>query len=105
MGGEYDGGPGEYGITLDVRSSLKVGGKYDLTNDPFDAASYGGGGMNVPTCQYEEENTISGMLTITHFDSVNFIISGTFEFVTANNDPNCDTIRVTDGRFDTHYIP
>lgn len=54
-------------------------------------------------CWYEPENTLSGTLTITHFDNENYIVSGTFEFVTATE--GCDTIRVTDGRFDTHYIP
>jgi Family of unknown function (DUF6252) len=40
-------------------------------------------------------------LTITKIDKVKKVISGTFEF-TANN--NCsDTLRFTDGRFDTKY--
>lgn len=55
------------------------------------------------TCRYEYEDLIEGTLTITHFDKINYIISGTFEFTTALE--GCDTIRVTDGRFDIPYIP
>lgn len=102
--GEFDGWPGEYGISLDIRSPIQTDNEYDLTNDPLDVASYGGGGVNVPICQYKEENTLSGTLKITHFDSINYIVSGTFEFVTAIDEENCDTIRVTDGRFDIPYI-
>ena len=54
-------------------------------------------------CEYEYEDLIDGTLTITHFDNENFVISGTFAFTTATDD--CDTLRVTDGRFDMHYIP
>ncbi len=39
-----------------------------------------------------------GTLTITRFDLNAGIISGTFDFVLAK--PGCDTIKVTQGRFD-----
>ena len=42
-----------------------------------------------------------GTLRITHFDPVNFIISGTFEFTIL--DDNDNEINITDGRFDMNY--
>lgn len=42
-----------------------------------------------------------GILTITNFDSDNFIISGTFEFTVLDDDNN--EINITNGRFDLNY--
>lgn len=51
-------------------------------------------------CQYlqGESHYRSGSLTITKLDLTKGIISGTFEFTLAK--PGCDTIKVTNGRFD-----
>ena len=57
----------------------------------------------IGNCEYEYEDLAEGTLTITRFDSINFIVAGTFEFTTATE--GCDTIRVTNGRFDIPYIP
>ncbi|MEO0555688.1 MAG: DUF6252 family protein [Bacteroidota bacterium] len=55
-------------------------------------------------CFYDYENAISGNITVSKFTLVQpYIVSGTFEFTTALN--GCDTIRVTNGRFDLNYIP
>jgi len=43
-----------------------------------------------------------GLLTISHFDSLKLIVSGTFAF-DAIDPINKDTIHVTDGRFDVQY--
>lgn len=104
LGGEgMNTRPGEQNISMDIRSAIKIGRSYDLTNDPYDAAGFVWYGIDIPTCRYEAENTLSGILTITHFDSLNYIVAGTFEFTTATE--GCDTIRVTNGRFDIPYIP
>ena len=42
-----------------------------------------------------------GTLSITNFDPVNFIISGTFEFTVLDDDDN--EIKITEGRFDLKY--
>jgi hypothetical protein len=42
-----------------------------------------------------------GIITITHFDPENFIISGNFEFTVLDNDGN--EIKITNGRFDMLY--
>ena len=88
---------------MNLFSSIKGGRRYDLANEPYEVAEFDWYGVNIPTCNYSKENTLSGTLTITHFDNVEYIISGTFEFVTATE--GCDTVRVTDGRFDIPYIP
>ena len=85
---------------------------YDLIPEPIRGATFTDS-FNTKTgsvegddggiCWYEYEDLLDGTLTITHFDTENFVISGTFEFTTVHE--GCDTIRVTDGRFDTHYIP
>jgi len=43
--------------------------------------------------------TYTGTVTITRADTVNFIVSGTFEFTVYDPDSK-QTIRITDGRFD-----
>ena len=90
------------GISIDIYSPIEKGRSYDLTNEPFEDVLFDEGGGS-GSCRYGPENTLLGSLTITHFDSIDFIISGTFEFTTATE--GCDTIRVTDGRFDIPYIP
>jgi hypothetical protein len=54
-------------------------------------------------CQFESENILVGEFNINSFDAENFIISGTFEFSTTT--AQCDTVHITDGRFDVQYIP
>ena len=54
------------------------------------------------TCIYQYGSSY-GQIYFTNIDRINYIVSGTFEFSTANDD--CDTIQITDGRFDVQYIP
>jgi hypothetical protein len=55
-------------------------------------------------CEYLTSSSYTGKLIITHFDQINFIISGTFEFEAYSND--CDKIvKITHGRFDLNYAP
>ena len=55
---------------------------------------------NIP--DYSTNNgTATGQLTITHLDTVQRIISGTFYFKAVRQ--TGDTVRVTNGRFDVHY--
>ncbi|MFD2245280.1 DUF6252 family protein [Pontibacter ruber] len=49
-------------------------------------------------CFYEREDKVEGYLEITKLDMQNGIIAGKFEFTLTKTD--CDTIRVTEGRFD-----
>ncbi len=55
-------------------------------------------------CIYYHQDTLFGhksLLTITKFDTQNRIIAGIFEFSLAK--PGCDTIRITEGRFDIKF--
>ncbi len=65
-------------------------------------------------CQYQEPDpspgnyyssyyTKSGRIIITKDDRTNYILSGTFEFIAANQDSTNDIVTVTDGRFDVSY--
>lgn len=49
-------------------------------------------------CFYEREDKVEGILEITKLDLQNGIIAGKFEFTLTK--PGCETIRVTEGRFD-----
>ena len=86
------------GIGIDLKAQMIKERSYILSSDPERSIEYTGS-----TCRYEYEDLIEGILTISHFDSINYIVAGTFEFITATK--GCDTIRVTDGRFDIPYIP
>ncbi len=54
-------------------------------------------------CLYTFEETFEGLIVFSNIDLTNFVISGTFEFSTFTE--GCDTVRITDGRFDMQYIP
>jgi hypothetical protein len=55
------------------------------------------------SCTYEYQNCFTGKITLSKLDRIRYIISGTFDFVTVAKD--CDTLKITDGRFDIRYIP
>ncbi|MFZ5972133.1 MAG: hypothetical protein ACOYXA_11120 [Bacteroidota bacterium] len=73
-------------------------GDYPLDRPPFFISRF-----SENPCVYLPENTINGKLTITLFDKSRFVVSGLFEFSTVAN--TCDTIKITNGRFDLNYIP
>lgn len=72
--------------------------KESLTNNYFGKYSIGGGITYNGTSTKE----LPGTLTITRFDPVNFIISGTFSFK-AKEISTGETVEITDGRFDMQY--
>jgi hypothetical protein len=51
-----------------------------------------------PQASYTSTNVLAGQLTIKHFDSIKFVVSGTFYFDAVNN--NGQKVEVRDGRFD-----
>ncbi len=61
------------------------------------------GGNSVSVSSYTTNAYAIGQLTITHLDSINLIVSGTFQFNAV--DKSGDTVRITNGRFDVHYMP
>ncbi len=88
-------------LFIKIYSPISVG-KYDLNNA---SAGFNDVGDN---CYYQTDSMSSmGTLEITKFDTVNYIVSGIFNFkaikLTASTG-NCDsTINVTEGRFDIKY--
>jgi hypothetical protein len=69
-------------------------GSYNLENRQATRVMY-----DTSECFYEgDEGKVEGILEITKLDLHNGIIAGTFEFTITN--PNCGTVRVTEGRFD-----
>jgi hypothetical protein len=88
-------------IVIDNSLSILTG-EYplnQLAQEPLSFASF----FSSASCFYEEENTLTGKLTITKIDDVNRVVSGTFEFTTEL--PNCERIVITHGRFDINYVP
>ena len=51
--------------------------------------------------EYHSDANQTGKLNIAYFDTVNHIISGTFSFKLWK--AGCDTLNITDGRFDMKY--
>ena len=77
--------------------SINSEGKYPLSlHSRFSVVFYD----QISNCKFGTyyDNPTSGFLKITKFDKTERIISGTFEFTLTK--PGCDTIKVTNGRFD-----
>ena len=55
-------------------------------------------------CAFTTNSDNPGVLNITYFDQEKLIIAGTFAFKGVSRDCQ-DTIVITDGRFDMHYVP
>ncbi len=95
---------GEQNISFTTTESEAIANEtFDLTNAPSSFARSNWYTTDSVICLYDMEDTREGTLTISHFDREEFIVSGTFAFTMIKGD--CDTLRVTDGRFDMHYIP
>ena len=70
-----------------------------LRDDGYNSGLY----INVITNSFWRTDSLTGgEITLTRFDTVSQIISGTFYFDCINKETN-DTIHITDGRFDMHY--
>jgi uncharacterized protein YaiE (UPF0345 family) len=54
-------------------------------------------------CIYGFNDSIEGNISFSKIDNINYIVSGTFEFTTDNDD--CEIVNITNGRFDLQYIP
>jgi hypothetical protein len=85
-------------ISIQLYNSFKGLGIYDLKNDSTNIIVFDD--IN-SSCRYNDDTYTIGKLEITKFDTINYIISGRFNFTLIK--PGCDTIRATDGRFDIKY--
>ncbi len=90
-------------LAFTENGTLLVTKEYSLINFPASyAKSFIDKGSN-SFCEYMPENTYKGQMTLTAIDRVKYIVSGNFEFSTAIT--GCDTLKITNGRFDIRYIP
>lgn len=88
----------DFVVAIDSFSSPGI---YRLNVIPGRVAEYGN--LN-RSCVYYKVDTIrnhDSYVNITKFDQQNHIIAGTFEFTLAK--PGCDTVRITEGRFDIKF--
>ncbi|MBS1559873.1 MAG: hypothetical protein JST69_14225 [Bacteroidetes bacterium] len=90
-------------VLLEQDFGLLNVGSYSLTKYQTSFVSVSAQLIDKSECDYQGENTISGQISITKLDRVNYIMPGTFQFT--SKAPGCDTLKVTDGRFDIKYIP
>ncbi len=85
-------------IALDVSANLQVG-TYSFRSPQHTRAVFQDGKINCYWSSRDSATTYwQGSLTITRLDKVQGIISGTFAFTLYK--PGCDSVRVTQGRFD-----
>lgn len=58
----------------------------------------------ITNCNFLQDSSkyVSGVLKITKYDMQQSIIAGEFECKLFDKKSGCDTIRITDGRFDYH---
>lgn len=85
-------------ITITINEGMTTTGNYILDSPDKRKAKY----VDLESgCRHLTDMTQTGTLEITKLDTVNHIIAGTFEFTVWTE--GCDTIRVTDGRFDIKY--
>ena len=88
-------------IAFNLLNPLNINETYSFNNNAYKAGySYI---SNNNMCIYDFDKTYQGSITFTKIDTVNFVISGTFEFSTVTD--NCENIDITNGRFDLQYIP
>jgi hypothetical protein len=91
---------GLYTDSLKIQEGVKQILKTRISNSA--SASYS---SYTPISAYKQFQTngtsYTGELWIKKFDSINQIVAGTFSFTAINDDG--DTVKITDGGFDTHY--
>jgi hypothetical protein len=85
-------------------NNIQAVGNYKLNIAPSLVATYNSASVNCWI--YEWYDTIpnhNAYLKITKLDKINRIVSGTFEFFLTRVGTGCETIRITQGRFDMNY--
>lgn len=87
------------GVSMIINEPFAINNQVDL----IDRARYIVNPNPELGCQYEFEDAYEGFVTFSKIDQTNYIISGTFEFSTVNEE--CEIVNITEGRFDMQYIP
>ena len=87
---------------INVYSQFSTEGTYEMPDEGTDVVGFDEDGST--ECDYYYDLNNLGIITITHLDTSNNIVSGKFEMDLIN--PNCikDTMMsITEGRFDVRY--
>ncbi len=86
-----------------VTDSLKISEGETLLLSGYNTPGKASGAYAYNSTAYQTNANVTGALTITRLDTINLIVSGTFHFNAVSK--GGDTVRITNGRFDTHYMP
>jgi hypothetical protein len=102
IGGGIDNSEMDISVSIILEAPLETNVNYSLSDFPVHTAKFRKrvGSIN---CNYNYEDTYVGNIILTNIDTINYIVSGTFEFSTVTE--NCENINITNGRFDLQYIP
>jgi hypothetical protein len=85
----------------DVRSTGKQYFAFDTNPLDVHFSNYASYSKYKPSqSDYVTNTHYTGSITFTRVNTINHIISGTFEFTAENTDGSGETVKVTDGRFD-----
>ncbi|MBA9079893.1 MULTISPECIES: DUF6252 family protein [Rufibacter] len=84
--------------TFEVNSNLYPG-NYPTKNYGY----YQNRDNRMDTKNYVTNTNYKGSINVTRFDTINYIVSGTFEFTAENLDGSGETVKISDGRFDVKY--
>ena len=101
VGGNIEDAERDQNISIILEDIPIAEATYQLTKDFSRSAEFSETAIS-PWCLYEYDDLVEGVVNIVFFRQDPDIVAGTFEFVTVNDD--CDTIRITDGRFDIDFI-
>ncbi len=84
-------------------TNVTTGGSYDLSSVQLGTITFDYSYESSTDCNYNRDSVVfrTGTLTISKFDLGQGIISGKFLGVLAR--PNCDTLKITEGRFDMKF--
>lgn len=89
-------------MSFTVFASIKLG-KYNLNSEQLHAKF----ANEMTNCFYQTDSIETGILEITNFDTLHYIISGRFNFKAvklSSSTGSCDSIvNITEGRFDIKY--
>jgi hypothetical protein len=100
---KYDNIEGNTGIDLFFKDIYDTGIIPLILNDTTTNRNNKGGGTYRSSIYYNSTVNDSNSLTILKLDTVNNIISGTFQFDAINEEDDTDTIKIREGRFDVKF--
>ncbi|RYE18438.1 MAG: hypothetical protein EOP51_21960 [Sphingobacteriales bacterium] len=95
------------GVRFTIPVLPPILGNYTLNQSHYLLGGGGGYSSNISpnsSNDYFTDTLHTGTVTLTKFDTINHIVSGTFYFQ-AKLQGGTETVNVTDGRFDISYYP